>query len=515
MCQVKVPRSGLLTLLLSLLSLCAHAQDEETVQVIRGGCTPDVNVESTDGAITRGLRRKLPTFKKKWDANKTYRQLVMLVEFSDTVFSKDREYYDRLFNEPGFNGESRARGSVADYFRDQSNGLFNPQFDVYGPIRVNRAARVGSETDHGKGVFHDAAQKLVDSLAIDLSPYDWDGNHTVDQVVIVYAGLSGNVSGNEGFLWPNTGYFAEVNAGKYSLSSFSASSERITEKSFTGIGTICHEYSHCFGLPDIYPTNTNINVFSIVDEWDLMDGGNFCCRGWCPPSYTTLEKMLLGWYTPIELTEPTTIEGMKPVTEGGDAYIIYHTDKEYLLLENRQLSGWDSYVPGTGLLIFHVDYNESDWRNNVVNNMRLQPRFSIVCADNMSYEAWEAKVPTSDRYEGRKSRSIYMSTAPYPYVTDSTRNDALTETTTPSYKMHNMGALGYYSLRKPITNIRVSDDGLVSFDFMKEGQTPVGRLVAPQGKDKSGYYSLQGQRIENRKLSKGVYIHDGKKVIIK
>lgn len=508
--QVKPLRLGLLSCLLSLLPLGAHAQEEEAFQVVRGGCTPELQAGVDDARTTRAPRRILRSYFNRWDASKIYPQMVILMEFSDSVFSNDRDYYDRLLNEPGFSDGKRANGSVADYFRTQSNGQFNPRFDVYGPVRINRAAKVGQETNHGNDLFHDAAEQLLDSLSIDLSQYDWDGNGNVDQVIFIYAGLCGNVVGNEGFVWPSTGSFSTIKSNGYTINYFSASSEKITNKSFSGIGTICHEYSHCFGLPDIYPTSKN-EGYSIVDEWDLMDGGNFTNRGWCPPSYTSLEKMLLGWYTPLELTEPTSVVDMKAMTEGGDAYIIHHTNNEYLLLENRQHSGWDSYVPGCGLLIFHVDYNETDWHNNQVNNMRLQRRFSIVCADNRTYEGWEAAVPAEDRYTDRNNCSLYMSTAPYPYVADGVIKDALTETTTPAAVMHTNNASGSRSLSKPITNIRMSEDGLISFDFMGGTQTGISSISA--SKRSTGYYNMQGQRVDAP--GKGIYIKEGKKVIIK
>ena len=56
-----------------------------------------------------------------------------------------------------------------------------------------------------------------------------------------------------------------------------------------------------------------------------MDGGNFTNYGWCPPNYTPIEKMLLGWLTPVELTEPASIVNLKPVSEGGEVYIAYYT----------------------------------------------------------------------------------------------------------------------------------------------------------------------------------------------
>ena len=73
---------------------------------------------------------------KDLHANHTYHQLVVLVSFSDCDFSLEdpKATYEAMFNQRGYNQRDGA-GCVADYFRDQSNGLFNLQFDVYGPIK--------------------------------------------------------------------------------------------------------------------------------------------------------------------------------------------------------------------------------------------------------------------------------------------------------------------------------------------------------------------------------------------
>ena len=85
---------GLLSCLLLLLPLVAHAQDEETFQVVRGNCTSDIQAGADDARTTRAPRRILRSYNNQWDASKTYPQLVILMEFSDSGFSNDRDYYD-------------------------------------------------------------------------------------------------------------------------------------------------------------------------------------------------------------------------------------------------------------------------------------------------------------------------------------------------------------------------------------------------------------------------------------
>jgi len=275
-------------------------------------------------ALTRS-NKALPSYTQDfWDASRIYRQMVVLVSFVDCDFSIEDPLatYHAMFNETGYN-QLKGPGCVADYFRDQSGGLFNLQFDIYGPIQVSSNVQAsGTSKNYGRETFHEAMQKFVNDYPdIDYSQYDWDANGSVDQVIFIYAGLSGNQAGVTGYIWPNTNTFSTIKTPDGTkISHFSACAERWTGSVTCGIGTVCHEFSHCLGLPDIYPTSTSVKAISVVDEWDLMDGGNYTNRGWCPPNYSPLEKMLMGWLTPEELTENTDINGLKPIAEGGKAF---------------------------------------------------------------------------------------------------------------------------------------------------------------------------------------------------
>ena len=188
-----------------------------------------------------------------------------------------------------------------------------------------------------------------------------------------------------------------------------------------------------------------------------------------------MEKYLLGWLQFEDLTASTTISNMKPVEEGGTVYRIKHTDTEWLLLENRQQRGWDLGAPGSGLVIYHVDYNASNWSSNRVNNVVDKRRFELVHADNMDYATWKALTGVSYANPLRMNNRL-LSTSPYPWATDSTTfvNDQLTDTSVPAAQMNNANSEGAYLLGCSITNIKVDDQGLVSFRFMNSGDTLAG-----------------------------------------
>ena len=181
-------------------------------------------------------------------------------------------------------------------------------------------------------------------------------------------------------------------------------------------------------------------------------------------------------------------------------YIIYNTQNDYYLLENRQWKGWSLGVPGRGLVIYHVKYDASKWSSNSVNNVKGDYRYELVHADGLDYDAWDVLLEQrgdKTKYANKlRMNCLYLSTSPFPWSTDSTAtvNEALTGTKT------------------PITNITMSDDGLVSFDFCGGDQSAI-LLPTSTLNARKEYFDLQGRRITGRP-GKGVYIVEGKKVII-
>ena len=457
----------------------------------------------TDVSRTRGL---LGYPSQGWDPQKVYRQPVVLISFEDRDFIKDDPvaYYQQLMNERGYN-EGYGIGSVADYFRDQSNGLFNLQFDIYGPFKVDAKAKGTSKSNYGDDAMKKAMTELRAAVDADFSVYDWDGNGKVDQVIFITAGFTGNQV--TGYIWPNTSHANLKAPGDIYVDMASISCELWKDSTSCGIGTICHEFAHCLGLPDIYPAG--ISVFSVVDDWDLMDGGNYINKGWCPPNLSTMEKMLLGWTTPTELDATTTVTGMKPVSEGGETYIIRNSGKEdeFYLLENRSQTGWDYGIPGQGLAIFHVDYDREIWSSNIVNNNEKHFRYDLFHADGKVYADWD---PANDGKDMNKYtmddwlRNRYLSTSVYPYADSQVVNQSLTDESDPVATVFTANADAVKLMSKPITNIQMAEDGTISFDFMA---TAAVRSALPATTSVPvAWYDLNGRRLSREPQAPGIYI---------
>ena len=448
-----------------------------------------------------------------WDPGKVYRVPVLLMSFADCDFSCEnpKEFYDRLFNESGFN-LGHGPGCVADYFRDQSRGLFNVVFDVVGPIKVTSNQK-GGNNNFGTSQIIEVI-KLADEQ-FNYADYDWDDDGNAQSVIIIYAGYGGNEEEDaaKGCIWPNTDalYFSldGVRIGGYS-----ASPELWVENVSCGIGTICHEFCHILGLPDFYPTSGS--EFSVVDEWDLMDGGNYADYGWCPPNLSIHEREYLGWQTPIELTSSATITDMPAYDDGGVAYRIVneaHPD-EYYLLENRQQKGWDLMLPGHGLLITHVDFDETIWERNEVNTQPRHHRLEYFHPDGLDFNYYEELYEGFAPYDD-DGRNLRLPNTAYPYTdVEGGIHDALTDDTMPAAMLFNKNANGTLLMGKPIKEIR-EIDGRISFKFYESNAAGISTVQADSRP--VACYDLQGRRITQP--ASGVYIvryHDGttKKVFV-
>ena len=418
---------------------------------------------------------------KKWDPEKKYKLPVVLMSFSDHDFAADHDlqFYKDLFNKQGFNLRSGA-GCVADYFRDQSRGIFNVEFDVVGPIKLTSKQK-GRDFNYGTSQFRDAVTQSDADL--DYSDYDWDNDGKAEAVIIIYAGYGGNEKkeSTKKCIWPNTDAFGLVLDG-VEIAQYSASAELWSNDTSCGIGTICHEFSHVLGLPDLYPTSGD--EFSVVDEWDLMDGGNYADDGWCPPNYSIFEREYLGWQSPEDLKGSFDIVDMPSYDSSGKAYRIINGNNpsECYLIENRQWEGWDFILPNHGMLITYVDYDESSWEYNTVNTSPSHHRYDYLHADGHDYNFFDYLYGTSGQY-GEDGRSMMLKNTVYPYT------DAEGVTSTVPELFGNT-----------ISEV-IESEGLVSFRFLDaaSGISSTGTDSAPVA-----YFDLQGRKINE--ADKGIYV---------
>lgn len=405
-----------------------------------------------------------------------HRGLVILIQFPDFPFVTENPQatINRLFNEMGYTEYGNA-GSVKDYFLKQSYGQLEIDFDVVGPYTtINKLSYYGEHA----GKSNDAnpakmAAEAVDAAAaeVDFSNYDWDEDGVVDQVFIICAGYSEAEGADEKFIWPHEWALVGQDLertynGKiintYGVTTELWGNEKLNKNNeIAGIGSACHEFSHCLGLPDFYDTSYSGNYG--MGYWDVMNAGNYNNNSRTPAGYTSYERIFAGWMTPTELNSMTRIEGMKPLAESDEAYILYNENNknEYYLLENRQPVGFDAGLNGHGLLVLHVTYNQAAWEDNSVNN--TVQRMTIIPADNLLGERNES----GDPYPGTKE------------------NTSLTNYTIPAATLNSSNTDGSKLMNKPIDNIKESEDGFISFVVCRPelGIPEPGEGTAQEGKN--------------------------------
>ena len=327
-----------------------------------------------------------------------FKGLVVLVTFTDRQFtlSDPKSFYQKLTSEKDYTDNTKTyypvnvEGSTRDYFRANSMGLFDPTFDVVGPVQVSRtAASVGganASNDVLASIFKSALNQINSS--VDFSQYDLNNDGYIDMVYFIFAGYGSYVQGNNsGYLWPHAndwsgGYASYMGLPKYDGKQFGRYACGVEIQDYEeyadlpghpwldGIGTMCHEFSHVLGLADHYDTDDYTNGYSDgTGEWDVMAGGADYNYGLTPVGYNAFERHVLGFCEPGQLT----LAGKYSLSEfgtGNSAYILKtgSTDDDFYI-ENRQNVGWDRFLPGHGLLAWRADTSTpSVWKNNTVNN---------------------------------------------------------------------------------------------------------------------------------------------------
>lgn len=409
----------------------------------------------------------------------TKKGLIILVQFTDSKFKSghDLALYKRIANDANYSGNN-FKGSIKDYFKAQSHGMFELDFDVVGICQLQHTyAYYGrndsKEEDVRPGRMVAEACLWAHEQGIDFSKYDWDGDGEVDQVFVLYAGHGEASYKDANTIWPHMYYLSASDYGKplsldgVTVDTYACSSELNGDGNLDGIGTFCHEFSHCMGFPDLY--DTSYAGWFGMGDFDLMCSGSYNGDSKCPAGYSAYEKAECGWLTLKDMTnieQETSIVGVQPMSADGDAYIIKNKghEDEYYILENRQKTGWDSYLPASGLMITHVDYNADIWDWNMPNT-------------SGKYEDANGNTKTNDHqrltiFRAGKSTDEYGDASDlYPYGS----NNSLTATSSPAATLHNTNSDGSNYMHIDINNIAVKS-GKASFTLSNRNagtDTPV------------------------------------------
>ncbi len=395
---------------------------------------------------------------------------IILVEFKDKKFGNTRQdIIDAMLT-----GDS----SVGQYFRDQSNGMYQPDFEVFGIYtlsqnRVYYGGHQGDNNDKGLGYMVTEAVQLAAADGVSFKPYDTNNDDYCDVVIVIYAGVGEAQAYYEHpeAVWPcnwnlgSAAYFGtggngafRPNSGDPLVDTFAVFNELHGSNDNTttidGIGTFAHEFGHCLGLPDFYDTGDSEHYG--MGDWSIMCMGCYNNDGYTPPGYTAYEKNFMGWIeyiTPRAGTYYTlpVFNQKQAATDKAVCITSPLNENEYFILENRKKQGWDRYAPGEGIMITHVTYNADRWWANTPNNEDIQ-LMTLMNADN----SWSYYDEHTDLWPQNGKTEFTDNSTPAARL-NMKANGSIT------------GNAGY--LGQPVTEMVINADGTASFWYMKGAST--------------------------------------------
>ena len=352
------------------------------------GLVPDFSPSLADKvSVTRRTNSKLPVVGER-------RALVILMQYRDVPFKTNREDFISLFNSIDYHNDD-ATGSVRDFYRFASQGQLDYLSDIYGPYTsVNSMSYYGSNVSTGGNDAHamelcvEAMRNLPDT--IDLSRYDNDKDGVIDNVHIIYAGYGEEAGGSANAIWAHE-YPHRINLKNeigYNLAGYSCSPELRGNfgSNISHIGVVCHELGHALGAMDYYDTNYGTGgEYDGTGKWDIMASGSWNDDGRTPPNFNPyVRSTIFGWNKQVILEPNKRITMPRMEIDNKEQIFVYKmetgSDGDYFLLENRQKNSFDSYLPGEGLVIYHVHPNIDRYRTtNTINASHPQGLYPV-CA---------------------------------------------------------------------------------------------------------------------------------------
>lgn len=402
-------------------ALLAHDAEERTAQELSyikevGRLVPQLSEQSIQkrSKDRQQRARQLNQMRASHYDYSKFRGLVILVEYNDCPFRYDdyADIMEEMINGDNYSGIDRTNiasygirctGSIRDYYRDNSNGVFVPTFDVVGPVKVNRSQYYPNSSENAIQLMIDACT-AADSQ-VNFKDYDVDGDNVVDMIYFIFSGLPSYIQGNDQrLLWPhqyNISMERTVRKDGVLLGRYACSTELFGDTNWNvleGIGTMCHEFCHVLGLPDFYDTGNQYEGLCVTpNTWSLMANGSDFNYGRTPCCLSLFERYALGFATPQVISGAGTFSLEALHSSNTGFRLNTPVKKESFYIENRQKKKWDSELPGHGMLIFRVDStNNSVWtKYNTVNDNPDHPYYELLRAGGVKSDSYYVGVGTS------------------------------------------------------------------------------------------------------------------------
>lgn len=288
--------------------------------------------------------------------------IALLVDFSDNVGKRPAAEFQKMLFDP------TNPDSMTTIYKEMSHGMLEVSGEVVSYVRVPKpyAFYTAGESGTGDTYPNNVPGLLFDALTEycktdDLKRFDVDGDGFVDGIFLIHAGGGAEAepvaAKRKDMIWSHKWTLPKpfVNQG---VQVFAYS----TEPEDGRVGVFAHEFGHVLGLPDLYDTSYRSEG---VGNWCLMGGGSWGGNGNKPTRMSCWCLSKLGWIKPVVAkSQKYTLDTLENAP--GDCLQVWTGGKsgaEYFLLENRQTTGRDGALPGSGLAVWHIDEARSDNTN--------------------------------------------------------------------------------------------------------------------------------------------------------
>ncbi len=353
---------------------------DETVKLLRDEGRLSDAIQTYKEAHARGVDSPLPKARKSIrqamtsNAKTIYKTLVILIDFPDKPYTSGyvagtAEKFDSLLFS---DGRKNPTGSMKEYYLENSYGNFVVEGRTLGWYRASQSYMYYTnycDGSYGFGSYPNNAMRLVEEAVmladpdIDYSKYDNDGDGYVDGIFVVHAGAGCEVSGNVCDIWSHMSGIPPIQLDGVYINVYSMEPEEYPRNyGLSPIGVFCHEFGHVLGLPDLYDYD---HSSAGCGDWTVMAMGGYNGSSRVPAQFDAWCKEQLGFINTTILTSNLTGAVLPAAEWNPVAYRLWANGSlgnEYFMVENRQQTGFDIFLPNGGLLIWHVD--ENIWGND-------------------------------------------------------------------------------------------------------------------------------------------------------
>jgi M6 family metalloprotease-like protein len=398
------------------------------------------------------------------------RLLAICIDYPDLPHTYSTDWMSQMLNE-GVNGKP----SFRDYFLENSYGQLDLQVDVAGWYTADKNFEYYGD-ENGKSRARELVQQALRDADddIDYSNYDNDQDGDVDGVIIIHAGRGAEDGGLRQYIWSHRWTVPFASHDNTFIFDYTIQPETRSASygGDVGIGIFCHEFGHLLGLPDLYDTDFNNGSSHGIGEWGLMGSGGWLGREDYPAGLSAWSKERLGWIEPQNITSNYGTFSLRPAHAFPD-YLRIESGREgeYFLLENRQRDGYDAFLNGEGLAIWHINTDKTSLypSRNAVNGDENFKGVDLEEADGIfNLDKYQNRGDEGDLYPGESGQQTFN------YIT-SPNSD--------SYFLDDGSAETGVSLK----DISLSEEGIVSFThsrlFSNSGENCERALIAFEGEN--------------------------------